>query len=65
MIIHEYQQRVVDEKTELDDKLVKLIAFFDNPVFAQLPQAEQGRLRRQSSIMTDYSVVLAERIEAF
>lgn len=60
-----FQQRVVDEKAELDEKLVKLIAFFDMDLFASLPSDEQDRMKRQASAMTDYSVVLGERINAF
>jgi hypothetical protein len=60
-----YQQRVVDEKTELDERLTKLIAFFDNPIFAGLDAAEQERMKRQADHMTNYSVVLGERIAAF
>ena len=61
-----HQQRVVDEKTELDDKLGKLNAFIlTSPVFAQLQNEEKERLQRQFSIMRDYTSVLGERIDAF
>ena len=53
-----HQQRVVDEKTELDERLTKLIAFFENPVFVELPDDEQDRMKRQADHMTNYSVVL-------
>jgi len=61
-----HQQRVVDEKTELDDKLTKLMSFIDgNPVYAELPEDEQKRLKEQAIFMRGYSDVLAERIAAF
>jgi hypothetical protein len=60
-----HQQRVVDEKTELDERLMKLIAFFDNPIFAGLPADEQDRLKRQKEHMAGYSDVLGERIADF
>jgi hypothetical protein len=62
-----YQQRVVDEKTELDAKLTKLKAFFTSGtgVFQKLPQAEQERMQRQAEHMSRYSDVLGERISAF
>jgi hypothetical protein len=61
-----HQQRVVDEKTELDDKRDKLRAFIDgNAIFAGLPNDEQERLVRQHSCMTEYSEILGERIAAF
>ena len=61
-----HQQRVIDEKNELDEKREKLSAFkASNPLYFQLPEAEQHRLSRQLAIMTEYSEVLGERIEAF
>ena len=62
-----YQQRVVDEKIALDDKLAKLTAFTTtaNQTFAALPHAEQERLIRQRGIIEQYSEVLGERIDAF
>lgn len=60
-----HQIRVISEKTELDERLKKLIVFFDNPIYVSLPIDEQDRLKRQADHMTNYSVVLGERIAAF
>lgn len=60
-----HQERVVTEKTELDEKLTKLRAFFDTPIYKSLDTAEQGRLQAQSLIMGSYSAILADRIAAF
>jgi hypothetical protein len=60
-----HQQRVVDEKTELDVRLAKLIPFLDTAIFAGLDEAEQSRLRQQSHAMACYSAILGERIDAF
>jgi hypothetical protein len=60
-----HQQRVVDEKSELDNKLEKLTAFFDGKIFPTLTTAEQRRLRTQASVMMRYSEILGERIAAF
>lgn len=60
-----HQIRVINEKTELDERLKKLIAFFDNPIYLSLPLDEQDRMKRQADHMTNYSVTLGERIEAF
>ncbi len=60
-----HQQRVVDEKAELDEKMDKLTAFIDTPVFSGLDAAEQERLVRQLHHMGHYTAVLAERIRAF
>ncbi|HIC7209393.1 crAss001_48 related protein [Burkholderia stabilis] len=60
-----HQQRVVDEKTELDERREKLGQFKHTPVFERLPWQEQERLNTQAHIMTMYSAVLGERIAAF
>jgi hypothetical protein len=60
-----HQERVVAELRELDEKLVKLKAFFDGKIFPTLPEEEQDRLVRQHNYMNAYSNVLGERIAAF
>ena len=60
-----YQQRVIDEKIELDDKRAKLQAFLGSDKLAALPEAEQFRLRTQYSVMSLYSDILAARIATF
>ena len=65
MELQPHQQRVVDEKAELDEKLAKLKAFFDTDLFKSLDEDEQERMWRQADHMGDYSSVLGERIAAF
>lgn len=62
-----HQQRVVDEKNELDEKLTKLIQFIEGRtfLFANLSDEEAKRLRHQAVLMRQYSSVLADRISAF
>lgn len=60
-----YQQRVVDEKKDLDEKLAKLQAFGRTEVYRNLPEDEQDRLSRQYDVMYSYSCILGERIAAF
>ena len=60
-----HQKRVVDEKSELDQKLSKLSEFLMTTMFASLPEDEQLRLRKQHLIMVEYSEILRQRIEAF
>jgi len=60
-----YQQRVVEEKTELSAKLDKLETFHDSATYACLPPDEQSRLTRQLYIMKLYEQVLSERIADF
>lgn len=61
-----YQQRVVDEKKELDDKLEKLSKFIDNEdLFFALEIEDQDLLGEQEDLMKRYSEVLQKRIERF
>lgn len=62
-----HQQRVVDEKKELDDKILKLDTFIKNEQgpFISLSTEEQDRLRRQFTAMKSYTDILDERIQAF
>lgn len=62
-----FQQRVVEEKAHLDDKIEKLGRFIEDhsTVYARLPHDEKERLIRQRIAMINYSTILGERIEAF
>jgi hypothetical protein len=60
-----YQERVVIEKTELDEKLVKLKEFFKSNIYKELDVYEMDRLQRQAEFMKSYSDILGERIAAF
>ncbi len=61
----EYQQRVIEEKEQLDYKIQKLDEFFLTAIYQALPFEEQDRMRRQIFLMRGYSSVLGERIAAF
>jgi hypothetical protein len=59
-----HQQRVVEEKRELDEKIEKLTAFLIGAAVV-VPSAEVERLFRQLGIMLLYSRVLGDRIVHF
>ena len=61
----DWQQRVVDERNELHERIVKLRDFFDNPLFTSVEDEEKRRLRRQVVFMEEYRAVLDERISHF
>ena len=61
----EFQQRVLEEKQELDARASKLDQFFATPTFKELDQAEQDRLYAQIAAMHKYGQILAERIANF
>lgn len=60
-----YQSRVRAEKTELDDKLTKLAAFFTTDIFKAMERADQDLLMNQETVMVQYSQILGKRIERF
>jgi hypothetical protein len=60
-----YQQRIVEEKAELDERLSKLNAFIAAPAFGAIHLAERERMSEQSEVMACYSHILRERIAAF
>ena len=61
-----HQQRVIDEKTELDIKATALSNFIGtSPIFETLDSAEQERLKKQNDVMWQYSEILGARISAF
>ena len=60
-----YQQRVVEEKRELDMKRDKLTEFLKSPNRIRVPQHEQDCLTLQLAAMEVYSSILAERIVHF
>ena len=65
MIMQSYQQRVVEEKNDLDRKRELLTAFIGGDVYRSLDKTEQSRLNRQLEAMSLYSAILGERVAAF
>ncbi len=65
-----YQQRVVDERAELAQKLAQKLGALDGfieraPYFNELPAAERERMRLQRAAMLLYASILTQRIAAF
>ena len=60
-----YQNRVVEEKEQLDIRLHSLRSFIGGDRFKSLSMDEQLRMKRQEKIMSLYVDVLDERIAAF
>jgi len=57
-------QGVIDEKYELDTKLSFLREFSLTATFGTMSDDEQNRMHRQYAVMTTYSQILGERIDA-
>ena len=61
-----YQDRVVQEKSELDTKMKGLQVFIEtNESFKTLAEEEKRDLSEQLNIMRHYSMVLQSRINRF
>lgn len=61
-----YEQRVVAELNDLNEKRSKLITFIQaSPVFAGLDPHDQNLLRHQLGAMNTYSEILTARIARF
>lgn len=63
--MQDFQQRVVDEREDLDLKLSKLVSFIPSAAFRSLHHSDQELLRAQASIMLEYSGILTHRIARF
>jgi hypothetical protein len=61
-----WQQRVLDERDELAEKLTALQKFCESPrLFEAVVEGEADRLARQAAAMSAYLAVLDERIAKF
>lgn len=60
-----HEQRVVDEKRELDTKHSKLAEFIGGNIYPTLDEEDRNLLVSQLDMMKGYSDVLARRIARF
>lgn len=60
-----YQERVMKEANELNDKINKLRIFIGSDTFILLTKKERDLLHHQYNIMNTYSDILSDRIELF
>lgn len=60
-----HQERMMEEFTELHDRLNKLTAFIASPRYMELDQDERLDLLEQSDHMRKYRNVLEKRIHKF
>jgi crAss001_48 related protein len=66
-VMQPYQERVVAEKQELDEKISRLKEFIfgEGKIFRTLDPEERNRLEDQYTVMNQYSEILGRRIAAF
>jgi hypothetical protein len=60
-----HQERVIAERDELRERIIKLTTFINTQAFLDIQYAEQRRLIRQQGLMQELRDVLDERIAAF
>ena len=60
-----HEERVVAERNELDDKIIKLSIFINSERYRGLPSEEKDRLSRQRDVMREYTKILGKRILNF
>lgn len=60
-----HEQRVIDEKAQLDDRMEKLVAFLGSETFTQVDTYNQLLLQMQAHAMTTLSGILNLRISQF
>ena len=63
--MEQWQERVIQEKKELDEKIDKLKKFLDEESIDALDQTERLRLEVQLTIMESYSNILKARITSW
>lgn len=60
-----FQERVIQERNELETKINALTLFSTSKTYAALTETEQQNLRSQLNVMAHYSAILADRIAGF
>ena len=58
----DWKERLLQERKELDDKLVKFRYFLKTDEFMNLDYRDKVLLRKQNHAMTEYLDILAQRI---
>jgi hypothetical protein len=62
---HDWKQRVIDEKAEIETRIGKLCAFLKSDAYRALPDTDRFLLDRQLSHMRDYAHILFMRVARF
>ena len=62
-MLRDYEQRLIDERQELQIKLEKLTEFISSGKIDKVNTYEQGLLRRQEVVMAGYLDILSKRVK--
>lgn len=55
-------QRMLEEEAQLSERLAKLVAFTQSPMFGQLQEIDQELLAAQLFVMQSYASILNTRL---
>lgn len=57
----DWKERVIAERSELGEKIIKLASFIENSAFKKVSQNQQDLLKRQLTVMQEYWHILLVR----
>lgn len=63
--LKDWQERLVEEKAQADEKVKRLDAFVRGPKFDGIHVEDRALLREQLAVMTRYAEILQERVSRF
>lgn len=64
-MLQPYQERVIAERDELQERIGRLSEFLDTEIFQDLPPGSQNLMMDQFSVMLRYRGILNQRIALF
>ena len=65
MALQDWQERVLQERAELEERCAGIDAFITSDTFLRISLVEQDLLFAQAQAMMDYSHILTKRIGTF
>ena len=65
MALQDWQERVLQERAELEERCAGIDAFITSDTFQRISLVEQDLLFAQAQAMMDYSHILTKRIGTF
>lgn len=60
-----HQQRVIEERDALEEKITKLREFFGSKIYRELDRDDRALLSLQYNVMLEYADILERRIGRF
>ena len=61
-MISEYKKRAIEKRDQLQERIVRSIAFIDSDFFESVDESQQDLLREQVKVMSEYLAILNRRL---